>query len=205
MILSTYDYFFLWLLFAGQTIVLGLMFYLWQRQQRLREVLPQSTKRDYIVLSVVAGENLDLKEIEKALYSTNIKYNLLNYDVVNQDSILREIEKGVTIFELSSHGLNGKFRLGNQTLPISWLSEVIHNAKTVECILLLYCNSYSDLTAFDNLCSIGLVGDVSDKTCILFTRNFYYYLNKSYPFKEAFEAARLHLPVEDFSKFIYHA
>lgn len=181
------------------------LFYIYTEQILLRKTIPQDVKKKLPikVLSVVAGHNLDMQEIEKALYSTDITYNLLNYDVVSQDSFLSELEKDVTVVEISSHGLNGTFRLGNATLPASWLSSAVKPVKSVECMLLLYCNSYQDLDLFtSNVFRIGLVGDVEDKVCILFSRQFYFYLSKKYSFREAFDSAKLHLPIEDYSKFI---
>src|SRR5574343_220905 len=82
---------------------------------RLQKLLPYSSHQTskIKVLSVVAGENIDTSSIEKALYTTDIDYNLLPYSEVSQESLLAELDKNVTVFELSSHGLNGAFRLGN--------------------------------------------------------------------------------------------
>lgn len=194
------------LVHASVTVLLvGGLFFIYNEQLLFRRTLPHdfSKKLPVKVLSVVAGHNLDLSEIEKALYSTDINYNLLNYDVVSQDSLLAELEKQVTVFELSSHGLNGQFTLGNTTLPAHWLANALKPVQSLECTLLLYCNSYQDLDLFKSeMFRIGLVGDVKDTTCVLFSRQFYFYLSKKYSYKEAFDSARLHLPIEDFSRFI---
>lgn len=180
--------------------------YLYDRQTRIRKLLPYKSKLKSVkILSVVAGENLDMTEIEKSLYSTDITYNLLSYQSVSQDSLLTELEKDVTVFELSSHGLNGSFRLGNSTLPATWLASVLSQYKSLECVLLLYCNSYLDLDiiAASKAFTIGLVGDVKDTSCVTFARHFYYFLNRQFDYKEAFERARLHLSPEDFPRFLY--
>ena len=160
----------------------------------LQKLLPYSSRQasKIKVLSVVAGENIDTSSIEKALYTTDIDYNLLDYASVSRESFLAELEKEVTIAEISSHGLNGSFRLGNETLPTTWLASVIANYKTLECVLLLYCNSYQDidLIAAKEVFTVGLVGEVTDSSCVLFGRQFYYYLNKRFSYKEAFERAR---------------
>ena len=186
-------------------IVLGVLIYLYRKQRELRSILPQEeTSKAVKILSVIAGPDLDKVEIEKTLYSTDINYTLLTYDSVSKDSLLAELSKRVTIFELSSHGLNGEFRLGNSTIPIEWLSRALKGCKDLQCILLLYCNSYLDLPTLkdEGRYIIGLIGDVADKSCITFARHFYYYLDRKYGYAEAFEASRLHLPVEDFGKFI---
>lgn len=191
------------LILIGITIAFSL--YLYTEQTKLRKLLPFNTSRKKTkILSVVAGENLDMTEIEKSLYSTDITYNLLNYNSVNQDSLLAELEKDISVFELSSHGMNGSFRLGNTTLPASWLASSLVHHKSLECVLLLYCNSYIDqeLIAGSKLFVVGLVGDVEDKSCITFARHFYFFLNKQFDYKEAFERARLHLPVNDYAKFL---
>ena len=124
---------------------------------------------------------------------------------VSQESLLAELDKNVTVFELSSHGLNGSFRLGNTTIPATWLASVLSQYNSLECCLLLYCNSYIDqeLIAHSKLFVISLVGEVKDTTCILFARRFYYFLNKQFDYKEAFEHARLHLPVDEYAKFLF--
>lgn len=189
-------------------ILLVIVFCLWiyKRQEDLRRLLPFSPRKAKTrILSVVAGDNLDMSEIERSLYSTDIEYNLLNYSAVTQDSILAELDKQITVFEISSHGLNGSFRLGNTVLPASWLSNVLGQYKSLECVLLLYCNSYLDLNLLSQSKAfvIGLVGDVEDSACITFARHFYFFLNKQFDYKEAFERARLHLKPSDFSKFLY--
>ncbi|RTK96561.1 MAG: hypothetical protein EKK64_03770 [Neisseriaceae bacterium] len=175
--------------------------------QHLQKLLPYSSRQasKIKVLSVVAGENIDTSSIEKALYTTDIDYNLLPYTEVSQESLLAELDKDVTVFELSSHGLNGSFRLGNATIPATWLASVLSQYNTLECVLLLYCNSYQDveLIASTKAFTIGLVGEVEDTSCITFARHFYFFLNKQFQYKEAFERARLHLPINDFSKFIF--
>lgn len=199
------DYIFLSALILTHSIVTVTLFHLYARQQRLRKVLPlEERKKAVKVLSVVAGHDLDTTEIEKALYTTDINYNLLSFESVNQESLLRELEKEVTVFELSSHGLNGHFRLGNATIPITWLASALKQCKDLECVLLLYCNSYLDLGTLSKTGRfvVGLVGDVSDTSCITFARHFYYYLSRKYNYQEAFEASRLHLPVADFGNFI---
>lgn len=192
-----------YLLFA---LIVAALLYMYDKQRKQEQLLPyrQSRKKTKI-LSVIAGENVDITSIEKALYATDITYNLLPYDSVSQDSFLSELAKDVTIAEISSHGLNGSFRLGNTTLPISWLAQVLQHYPKVECILLLYCNSYIDqeLIAHSKLFVISLVGEVKDTTCILFARQFYYFLNKQFDYKEAFEHARLHLPVDEYAKFLF--
>lgn len=162
-------------------------------------------KKPLKILSVVAGHDLNMEEIEKSLYSTDISYNLLPFQAVNQDSLLAELEKDVTVFELSSHGLNGSFRLGNASIPISWLKTALLQCHDLEAVLLLYCNSYIDLEMISGSAffAVGLVGDVTDASCVTFARHFYFFLDRHYDYKEAFERARLHLPVEDFPKFIF--
>jgi hypothetical protein len=188
------------------SITLAFSVYLFTEQKKLRKLLPFNTCRKKTkILSVVAGENLDMTEIEKSLYSTDITYNLLNYNSVTQDSLLSELEKDITVFELSSHGLNGGFMLGNATLPSTWLASSLNLYKSLECVLLLYCNSYIDqeIIAGSRLFVVSLIGDVEDKSCITFARQFYYFLNKQFTYKEAVERAKLHLPVEDFAKFLF--
>lgn len=197
--LSSLDYIFILLLIIC-------VVYLYDQQVRLRKQLPYNTRNKPVkILSVVAGENLDMTEIEKSLYSTDITYNLLAYASVNQDSLLAELEKGVTVLEISSHGLNGSFRLGNTVLPASWLASALSQYKSLECVLLLYCNSYLDqhLIAQSKAFVISLVGDVKDTSCITFARNFYFFLNKNFDYKEAYERAKLHLPVDDYAKFVF--
>jgi hypothetical protein len=173
----------------------------------LQKLLPYSSHQasKIKVLSVVAGENIDTSSIEKALYTTDIDYNLLDYASVSRESFLAELEKEVTVAEISSHGLNGQFRLGNEILPATWLASVLENYKTLECVLLLYCNSYQDvdLIATTKVFTVGLVGEVTDTSCVLFSRQFYYYLNKRFSYKEAFERARLILPIHDFPRFVF--
>lgn len=194
-------------LFLFILLLLGCL-YLYTEQLALRKLLPytaDSIKRHIKILSVVAGEDLDMSEIEKSLYSTELNYNLLNYKSVTQEAILSELEKNVTIFELSSHGLNGAFRIGNATLPVSWLSSALKTSATLDCILLLYCNSYQDLdivSSSDKTFKVGLVGDVTDTTCILFARYFYYFVGKKYSYENAFKAARLFLPVTEYYRII---
>lgn len=197
--LTSLDYIFIFLLIVS-------VVYLYDRQTRLRKLLPYNSKLKPVkILSVVAGNNLDMTEIEKSLYSTDITYNLLPYTSVNQDSLLAELDKDVTVFELSSHGLNGSFRLGNASIPASWLANALSQYKSLQCVLLLYCNSYIDqqLMLVSKAFVISLVGDVKDTSCITFARNFYYFLNKNFDYKEAFDRAKLHLPVEDYAKFVY--
>lgn len=185
------------------------IYLIYKEQVDLRKLLPYTTdkkRRDKQtkILSVVAGEDLDMSEIEKSLYTTNLNYNLLSFKSVTQQSILNELEKQVTIFELSSHGLNGSFRIGNATLPVSWLSAALKNCVDLECVLLLYCNSYLDLDSItpDNLFRVGLIGDVSDTTCILFARYFYYFVSKKYSYHRAFEQARLFLSPTEYARII---
>jgi len=198
---------FLVVLFVAHAILTIGLFHLYYEQKKLRDKLPleQKTKKSVKILSVVAGHDLDTQEIEKALYSTDINYNLLPFNVVSQESLLLELGKKVTVFELSSHGLNGQFRLGNEVIPVSWLAGALKNCADLECVLLLYCNSYLDLDTLKQTDRfvIGLVGDVTDSSCITFARHFYYYLSRKYTYFEAFEASRLHLPVADFGKFIH--
>ena len=197
--LTLFDY----LLFA---LIVAALLYLYDKHRKLEQLLPyKSSSKKTKILSVVAGENVDTTSIEKALYATDITYNLLSYDSVSQESLLAELEKDVTVFELSSHGLNGSFRLGNTTIPATWLASVLSQYKSLECCLLLYCNSYIDqeLIAHSKLFVISLVGEVKDTTCILFARQFYYFLNRQFDYKEAFERARLHLPVEDYAKILF--
>lgn len=187
-------------------IIVAFVVYLHHKVLTLQKLLPyKSSSKKTKILSVVAGENVDTTSIEKALYATDITYNLLSYESVSQESLLAELEKDVTVFELSSHGLNGSFRLGNTTIPATWLASVLSQYKSLECCLLLYCNSYIDqeLIAHSKLFVISLVGEVKDTTCILFARQFYYFLNKQFDYKEAFEHARLHLPVEDYAKILF--
>lgn len=197
--LTLFDY----LLFA---LMVAALLYLYDKQRKQEQLLPyrQSRKKTKI-LSVVAGENVDTTSIEKALYATDITYNLLSYESVSQESLLAELDKNVTVFELSSHGLNGSFRLGNTTIPATWLASVLSQYNSLECCLLLYCNSYIDqeLIAHSKLFVVSLVGEVKDTTCILFARQFYYFLNKQFDYKEAFERARLHLPVDEYAKFLF--
>lgn len=192
-----------YLLFA---LIVAALLYMYDKQRKQEQLLPyrQSRKKTKI-LSVIAGENVDTTSIEKALYATDITYNLLPYDSVSQESLLAELDKNVTVFELSSHGLNGSFRLGNTTIPATWLASVLSQYNSLECCLLLYCNSYIDqeLIAHSKLFVISLVGEVKDTTCILFARRFYYFLNKQFDYKEAFEHARLHLPVDEYAKFLF--
>ena len=197
--LTLFDY----LLFA---LIVAALLYLYDKHRKLEQLIPYKTiNKKTKILSVVAGENVDTTSIEKALYATDITYNLLSYDSVSQESLLAELEKDVTVFELSSHGLNGSFRLGNTTIPATWLASVLSQYKSLECCLLLYCNSYIDqeLIAHSKLFVISLVGEVKDTTCIIFARHFYYFLNKQFDYKEAFEHARLHLPVEDYAKILF--
>lgn len=197
--LTLFDY----LLF---TLIVACIVYLYDQQIRLRKLLPyKSSSKKTKILSVVAGENLDMTEIEKSLYSTDITYNLLPYSSVSQDSFLSELSKDITVLDISSHGLNGAFRLGNTTIPINWLAQALLVNNTVECVLLLYCKSYLDISAISTLgkCVVGLVDEVTDSSCVVFSRQFYFYLNKHYTYKEAFEVARLSLPVADFPKFIF--
>lgn len=185
--------------------IAGLSYVIW-KQNRLSLLLPYKHRPNKTkILSVVAGENVDTSSIEKALYSTELDYNLLPYDAVSQESVMAEIGKGVTIFEIATHGLNGAFRLGNKTLPIAWLAQILSINKTVECVLLLYCNSSLDLEIItqQKKTAVGLDGEVTDSNCIIFSRNFYFYLNKQFTYREAFDRARLSLPVEDYSKFIF--
>jgi len=190
-------------------LILVFLVYINNEQVRLRKLLPFDNSRQSLkrmkILSVVAGHDLDMQEIEKSLYSTDISYNLLSYQAVSQQSLLAELEKDVTVFELSSHGLNGAFRLGNASIPISWLSTALKQTKGLDCALLLYCNSYIDqeVIAASKIFVISMIGDVKDTTCVVFSRNFYFYLNKKFTYTEAFERSRLQLPVEDFPKFIY--
>lgn len=187
-------------------IIVAFVVYLHHKVLTLQKLLPyKSSSKKTKILSVIAGENIDTTSIEKALYATDITYNLLSYESVSQDSLLAELEKDVTVFELSSHGLNGSFRLGNTTIPATWLASVLSQYPSLECCLLLYCNSYIDqeLIAHSKLFVISLVGEVKDTTCILFARHFYYFLNKQFDYKEAFEHARLHLPVEDYAKILF--
>jgi hypothetical protein len=95
--------------------------------------------------------------------------------------------------------------LGNAILPATWLASTLTQYNSLECVLLLYCNSYTDqeIIAGSRLFVISLVGDVEDKSCITFARHFYFFLNKQFDYKEAFERARLHLPVSDYAKFIF--
>lgn len=188
------------------TIIVACLVYLYHQQIRLRKLLPYKTSsKKPKILSVVAGENVDTTSIEKALYATDITYNLLSYESVSQESLLAELDKDVTVFELSSHGLNGSFRLGNTTIPATWLASVLSQYPSLECCLLLYCNSYMDqeLIAHSKLFVISLVGEVKDTTCILFARQFYYFLNKQFDYKEAFEHAKLHLPIDEYSKVLF--
>jgi hypothetical protein len=192
------------------TSLVAFLIFLYDRQQKLRKLLPynltkSSLRKPIKILSVVAGENLNMDAIEKTLYTTDINYNLLPFSSVSQESLLLELEKDVTVFELSSHGLNGSFRLGNASIPVTWLSTVLENVKSLECILLLYCNSYQDVEkiAANKHFAIGLVGDVKDTTCVLFVRRFYFYLNKKYAYRDAFDQAKLHVPVEDYAKFVF--
>ena len=199
----------------AEITLLSLVLLLWlvvihlhTEQNKLRRLLPfkkTSTKKPVKILSVVAGQDLDMTEIEKSLYSTDLQYNLLDYKNVTQESILSELAKNVTIFELSSHGLNGSFRIGNDTLPISWLKAALNTSPDLECVLLLYCNSYQDLSqvATNTTFKVGLVGDVSDHSCIMFAKYFYYYVGRKYTYDKAYEAARLFLPVKEFGNFIY--
>lgn len=182
-------------------LVIAFTFWLYERQEKLRKLLPFTYKTKAIkVLSVVAGEMLDTTEIEKALYTSDINYNLLHLNSVNKDSFLAEIEKDVTLVELSTHGLNGAFRLGNDVLPVTWLGQVLDQYPKIDCVLLLYCNSYLDLEVLaHNRFVIGTVGQIRDAACITFARHFYFFLSKQYDFKDAFERARLHLDLKDFS------
>ena len=175
--------------------------YLYDQQVRLRKQLPFTHKpKDIKILSVVAGEMLDTTEIEKALYTTDINYNLLHLNSVSKESFLAEIEKDVTLVEISTHGLNGAFRLGNDVLPATWLGQVLDQYPKLDCALLLYCNSYLDLELLAHgRFVIGTVGQISDNACITFARHFYFFLNKQYDYKDAFERARLHLDLNDFS------
>lgn len=197
--LTLFDY----LLFI---LLVACIVYLHYQQIRLRKLLPyKSSSKKTKILSVVAGENVDTSSIERALYSTELDHNLLSYDAVSQESVMAEIGKGVTIFEIATHGLNGAFRLGNKTLPIAWLAQVLSINKTVECVLLLYCNSSLDLEIINQQkrTAVGLDGEVTDSNCVIFSRNFYFYLNKQFTYRESFDRARLSLPVEDYSKFIF--
>lgn len=187
-------------------IIVAFVVYLHHKVLTLQKLLPyKSSSKKTKILSVVAGENLDMTEIEKSLYSTDITYNLLPYSSVSQDSFLSELSKDITVLDISSHGLNGAFRLGNITIPINWLAQALLVNNTVECVLLLYCKSYLDISAISTLgkCVVGLVDEVTDSSCVIFSRQFYFYLNKHYTYKEAFEVARLSLPVSDFPKFIF--
>lgn len=182
-----------------------LVVYVYRKVRSLERLLPYNRrKKPTKILSVVAGENIDTSSIEQALYSTDISYNLLPYSSVSQDSFLSELQKGFTVCEISSHGLNGQFRLGNTTLPISWLSIALRDCKDLEAILLLYCKSAQDLAEISKLglFTIGLVDEVKDADCIVFARQFYYYLNKQFDYSEAFEHAKLHLQPDVYPKFI---
>ena len=101
-------------------VIVAFVVYLHHKVLTLQKLLPyKSSSKKTKILSVVAGENLDMTEIEKSLYSTDITYNLLPYSSVSQDSFLSELSKDITVLDISSHGLNGAFRFGNTTLPIS--------------------------------------------------------------------------------------
>lgn len=190
--LTSLDYFFILILIVS-------VVYMYDRQGRLRKLLSYN-KKNIKVLSVVAGEMLDTTEIEKALYTTDINYNLLHLNSVNKDSFLAEVEKDVTLIELSTHGLNGSFRLGNDILPATWLGKVLDQYPKIDCVLLLYCNSYLDLELLAHKrFVVGTVGQIGDNACITFARHFYYFLNRQYDYKDAFEHARLHLDLNDFS------
>ena len=175
--------------------------YLYDQQVRLRKQSLFTYKpKDLKILSVVAGEMLDTTEIEKALYTTDINYNLLHLNSVSKESFLAEIEKDVTLVEISTHGLNGAFRLGNDVLPATWLGQVLDQYPKIDCVLLLYCNSYLDLELLAHKrFVVGTVGQIGDNACITFARHFYYFLNRQYDYKDAFERARLHLDLNDFS------
>jgi hypothetical protein len=205
--LSVMDYIVLTFLYILIGSIIAVVAHMYRKQVVLRQLLPIDTKtsKELKILSVVAGENLDTREIEKSLYTTGIQYNLLSYSSVSQESLLAELDKNVTVFELSSHGLNGKFRLGNLVIPVSWLRQVLSRCHTLECVLLLYCNSFQDIEQIASIGkhTIGLVGDVPDSSCIIFARQFYYYLSKNYSYREAFDVARLSLPVEDFAEFLF--
>lgn len=186
-------------------IIVAFVVYLHHKVLTLQKLLPYKTSsKKTKILSVVAGENLDMTEIEKSLYSTDITYNLLPYSSVSQDSVLAELNKGFTVFELSSHGLNGKFALGNTVLPITWLSEALKECKDLQVVLLLYCKSAQDIALLADLglFVIGLTDEVKDTDCITFARQFYFYLNKQFDYKEAFEHSKLHLLPEVYPKFI---
>lgn len=186
-------------------LIVAFLIYVYHKVTHLERLLPYNKRKNKTkILSVVAGDDLDTSSIEKSLYSTDIEYNLLPYSSVSQDSVLAELNKGVTVFELSSHGLNGKFALGNTTLPISWLAIALRDCSNLEAVLLLYCKSAQDIADISKLglFTIGLTDEVADTDCIIFARQFYYYLNKSFDYYEAFERAKLHLPVDIYPKFI---
>lgn len=179
--------------------------FLYQKLRQLQRLLPfKPHSKPSKILSVVAGENLDMTQIEQSLYTTDLTYNLLPYSSVSQDSVLAELNKGFNVFELSSHGLNGRFALGNTTLPITWLAEALKEYPLLDVVLLLYCKSAQDIAIIAQLGKfvIGLTDEVKDTDCITFARNYYFYLNKQYDYREAFERAKLHLPVDVYPKFI---
>lgn len=181
--------------------------FIYQKLRQLQRLLPFNPhKKPSKILSVVAGENIDMTQIEQSLYTTDLTYNLLPYSSVSQDSVLSELNKGFNVFELSSHGLNGKFALGNTTLPVSWLVDVLKEYPKLDVVLLLYCKSAQDIAsiAATGKFVIGLTDEVKDTDCITFARQFYYYLNKQYDYKEAFDRAKLHLPVDVYPKFIFN-
>ena len=181
--------------------------FIYQKLRQLQRLLPFNPhKKPSKILSVVAGENIDMTQIEQSLYTTDLTYNLLPYSSVSQDSVLSELNKGFNVFELSSHGLNGKFALGNTTLPITWLAEALKEYPLLDVVLLLYCKSAQDIAIIAQLGKfvIGLTDEVKDTDCITFARQFYYYLNKQYDYKEAFDHAKLHLPVDVYPKFIFN-
>lgn len=188
-------------------IITAFVAYNYHKLILLQKLLPFNPhKKPSKILSVVAGENIDMTQIEQSLYTTDLTYNLLPYSSVSQDSVLSELNKGFNVFELSSHGLNGKFALGNTTLPVSWLVDVLKEYPKLDVVLLLYCKSAQDIAsiAATGKFVIGLTDEVKDTDCITFARQFYYYLNKQYDYKEAFDRAKLHLPVDVYPKFIFN-
>lgn len=75
-------------------VIVAFVVYLYHKVLTLQKLLPyKSSSKKTKILSVIAGENIDTTSIEKALYATDITYNLLSYESVSQESLLAELEK----------------------------------------------------------------------------------------------------------------
>lgn len=205
--LSLMDYIILTLLYILVGSTIAVIFHILREQKLLRNILPYEIKKqDLKILAIVAGDNIKTSELEKGISFSGIQYNLIGFHSVTKELIVNELDKGYNIAEISSHGLNGKFALGlNDIAPISWLSNVIKRRTELQAVLLLYCNSYMDIDtiASSGVFCVGLYGEVPDTSAIIFSRQFYYYLSRQHTFEDAFDRARLTLPIADFSEICF--